>query len=218
MIVITGFTLATSNTGVAALVITALVMAAMVITGFTFATSNTGVAALVVTALVIAAMVITGFTLATSNTGIAALVITALVMAAMIVAGFAFATSNTGVAALVITAFAMAAVIVAGLTLAASNTGVAASIIAPLVVPVAAVITTAVKGHVLVAGSANHLIGALSPRYGAARDALMDGPVMHASAATAHAHAGRTPAARLTVATGEECKSGCDYRHSRTHD
>jgi hypothetical protein len=190
----------------------------VIVTRFAFATSDAGVAALVVTASVMAAMVITGFALAASDTGVAALVITAFAMAAMIVTGLTLATANTGVAALVITAFAMAAVIVAGLAFAASNTGVAASIIAPLVVSVAAVITTAVKAHIIVAGPANHLIGALSPRYGAARDALMDGPVMHASAATAHAHAGRTPTARLTVATGEECKSGCDYRHSRTHD
>jgi hypothetical protein len=136
----------------------------------------------------------------------------------MIVAGLTLAASNTGVSTLVITAFAMAAVIVAGLTLAAIQCGHAASIIAPLVVPMAAIITAAVESHVIVARPASHRLGALSARNSAARDALMDGPVMHASAATAHAHAGRTPAARLAVATGEECKSGCDYCHSRTHD
>ena len=163
-------------------------------------------------------MIVTGLAFATSNTGVAALVVTALVMAAMIVAGLTLAASNIGVAALVITAFVMAAMIVTGLTLAASNIGVAALVITALVAPVAAVVTAAVEGRVLAASPASHLFSALSARYGAARDALMDGPVMHAPAATARAHAGRTPAARLTVATGEECKSGCDYRHSRTHD
>jgi len=175
----------------------------MIVTWLTFAAST---------------VIVAWLTLAPSDTGSAALVITALAIPAMIVTWFAFATSDTGVAAFFVTALAMPAMVIAGLTLAASNTGVAASIIAPLVASVAAVITAAVKTHILVAGPANHLIGALSAHYGAARDALMDGPVMHASAATTHAHAGRTPAARLTVATGQECKSGCDYRHSRTHD
>ena len=163
-------------------------------------------------------MIITRLTFATSNIGVAALIITAFAMAAVIITGFALATGNIGVAALVITAPVMAAMIVASFAFAAAEVSLAAPIIAPLVVPVAAVITAAVKTHILAAIPANHLISALTACYGAARDALMDGPVMHASAATAHAHAGRTPAARLAVATGEECKSGCDYRHSRTHD
>ena len=190
----------------------------VIVAGLAFATSNIGVATLVVTALVMASMVITGLAFAASNIGVAALVVTTLVMAAMVITGFAFAASTLGVAALVVTAFAMAAMIVTSFAFASSEVGLAASIIAPLVVPVPAVITAVVETHVLTVRPANHRVGALSARNSAARDALMDGPVMHASAATAHAHAGRTPAARLTVATGEECKSGCDYRHSRTHD
>ena len=162
-------------------------MSAVIVAGFALAAS-----AVIVTALAMAAMIITGFTLATGDTGVAAFVVTAFAMAAMIVAGFTFAASDLGVSALVVTAFAMAAMIVARFTLTASDAGVSASIIASLVMPVAAVITAAIKTHVLIAGPANHLVGALSARYGAARDALMDGPVMHASAATAHAHAGRT--------------------------
>ena len=137
---------------------------------------------------------------------------------AMIITGLTLAAGHRGVAALIITAFAMLAVIVTGLALAASECGLAASIIAPLVVSRPAIVTAAVETHAIVARLASHRFGALSARNSAARDALMDGPVMHASATTADAHAGRTPAARLTVATGEECKSGCDYRHNRTHD
>ena len=51
------------------------------------ATGNIGVAALVVTAFVMAAVIVTGFTLATSNTGVAALVVTAFVMAAVMSPG-----------------------------------------------------------------------------------------------------------------------------------
>ena len=115
----------------------------MVITGLTFATSDTGVAAFVVTALVMSAVVIAGFTFAASNIGVDAFVVTALAMAAMIIT--AFATSDTGVAALVVTAFAMAAMIVTSFAFASSEVGIAASIIAPLVVPVPAVITAVVE-------------------------------------------------------------------------
>jgi len=187
----------------------------VIITMLTFAVSTVIVTRL---AFAASAVIVAGLAFAPGNIGVATLVVTAFAMAAVVITGFALAASNTGVAALVITAFAMAAVIVTGLTLAASECGHAASIIAPLVVPMAAIITAAVESHVIVARPASHRLGALSARNSAARDALMDGPVMHASAATAHAHAGRTPAARLTVATGEECKPGCDYCHSRAHD
>jgi hypothetical protein len=66
--------------------------------------------------------------------------------------------------------------------------------------------------------STHHMVGSSAAAESATGDALMDGPAMHASTATTHAHAGRTPTARLTGTTGEECKSGCDHRHSRTHD
>jgi len=164
------------------------------------------------------AMIITGLTLAAGHRGVATLVITALAMPAMVITGLTFAAGHRGVAAFVITALAMSAVIVTGLALAASECSHAASIIAPLVVSRPAIVTAAVETYAIVARLASHRFGALSARNSAARDALMDGPVMHASAATAHAHAGRTPAARLTVATGEESKPGCDYRHSRAHD
>ena len=170
------------------------------------------------------AMVIAWLALAASDSGAgpATFVITAFTMAAVVITWFAFPArdSGTGLAALVITTLPMPAVVVTWLTFAASDNGagLAALVITTLVASVAAIIAAAVETHVLVADPASHLIGALSARHGAARDTLMDGPVVHASMATAHAHAGRTPTARLTVAAGEECKPGGDYRHRRAHD
>jgi hypothetical protein len=168
-------------------------------------------------ALTMPAVVITWFAFATSDIGVAALVITALTMAAVVITWFAFAAGDIGVAALVVTALTMAAVVITWLTFA--RQGAHRPIIvamAPLTVSTA-IIASATQA-LISAVSTNHMIGSTAAAESATGDALMDGPAMHATTATAHAHAGRTPTARLTGSTGEECKSGCDHRHSRTHD
>ncbi len=137
---------------------------------------------------------------------------------AMIVARFTLAASDRGLAAFVIAALAVPTVIVPTFALTAHEGGLAAFVITAFVTSTTTVIAAAVESYVLIAVPANHLAGALSSRDSAARDALMDGPVIHAPAATAHAHAGRSPAARLAVAAGEKSKPGRDDRHSRAHN
>jgi hypothetical protein len=61
----------------------------------------------------------------------------------------------------------------------------------------------AVRSAIFDSVPADRTIGTARARDRAIADALMDGPVMHASAAPAHAHAGRTPTVCLAGAAGE---------------
>ncbi|MEO7725212.1 MAG: hypothetical protein ABIU29_11105, partial [Chthoniobacterales bacterium] len=193
----------------------AFVTPAVIITWFAFATGD-GVATLVVTTLVTPTVIITTLALAAGD-GVATLVVAAFVTPAVIITWFAFAAGD-GVATLVVAASMTAAVIIPTFALTAHEGGLATFVITPLVTSAAAVIAAAVGSYVLIAVPANHLISALSSRGSAVRDTLVDGPVVHAPAATAHAHAGRTPAVRLAVAAGEKSKPGRDDSHSRSHN
>lgn len=127
-----------------------------------------------------------------------------LAMATVIITWFALAPRDAITAALVVTTFAVPAVIVTGFALATGDeAGSASSIISPLVTSATAVIAAAVESHASAAISTH---------------ALLHGPVIHATADTAHAHAGRSPAARFAVSAREKCEPGRDNGHSRAHN
>ena len=171
-------------------------------------------AALVVTALVVPAMIVTWLAFARSHAVVPAFVVTAPAVAAMIITGLALPRSGGVFSTLVITASVMPAVVVSRLTLtcncasrpvvaSVSLLAVTATIVATIDARAGLRTVGAVRSTIFDSAPADGTIDTVCARNRAAADALMDGPVMHASAAPAHAYAGRTPTARLAGAVGE---------------